>query len=328
MKGGIFKMDLENFKRYLKRKDCAESTIVAYVKAVKLFHKVIEKRPEEIELEDVEDFRVYLKDSYSHNSLVNKLAGINRYMDFLKKDIKIKVPTGIYTKQDDVLKWLEIEKMFEVCKYNLFQQAVLKVLAYTGIRRSELIALNEENINWKEKQIMVWEQKTKQFMPKPITQDVMATLKEYLDYKHLKLKPRRGHEKTLFLTNRRVRPCDSTINTLVAEAGVMAGIKRKVHPHIFRASFSTKCAEAGMTPFEIKHLTGHKSISSLERYVRPDAKRINAMYKDIFEKQEPLKKPESEIKKSEPENSKIIPDDEYKKFLEWKKQQESMKGYS
>jgi hypothetical protein len=58
-----------------------------------------------------------------------------------------------------------------------------------------------------------------------------------------------------------------------------AGINKKITPHVFRHTFVSNMRAAGLSPYEIMSLTGHKNVSTLEGYG------VNAP-KDLLQKME------------------------------------------
>jgi site-specific recombinase XerD len=70
---------------------------------------------------------------------------------------------------------------------------------------------------------------------------------------------------------------DKSIRHLCANAGRRAGIKRHVHPHVFRHSFATHLLDQGADLRTIQVLLGHADIQTTARYLRVSIRRIQAV---------------------------------------------------
>jgi len=68
-----------------------------------------------------------------------------------------------------------------------------------------------------------------------------------------------------------------TIRDLCENAGRRAGIKRHVHPHVFRHSFATHLLDQGVDLRTIQVLLGHADIRTTARYLRVSMRRIQAV---------------------------------------------------
>jgi len=68
-----------------------------------------------------------------------------------------------------------------------------------------------------------------------------------------------------------------TILDLCANAGRRAGIKRHVHPHVFRHSFATHLLDPGVDLRTIQVRLGHADIRTTARYLRVSMRRIQAV---------------------------------------------------
>ncbi|MCK4365959.1 MAG: site-specific integrase [Thermoplasmatales archaeon] len=100
-----------------------------------------------------------------------------------------------------------------------------------------------------------------------IKQEALDGIKAYLDDEE-RPTPKKGYEKALFLSSHKRRLGYTTLHRIIKEVGVKAGIKRRVYPHMFRASMLTFMDKNGASVFEIKAQSRHKQIKTVERYVR------------------------------------------------------------
>ena len=145
---------LAKFREYLQLKHHSENTISIYSIAVKMFLDNSNKSPGDITQEDVNKYVIYMKGKYEQNSLVPMMYGINHFMKFIGKKIHAKPPRYI-SKNRDVLTQEEIQELFDITQYHPRNNAIIKTLYYTGIRRTELTNLNMSDIDFKNQKVRI-----------------------------------------------------------------------------------------------------------------------------------------------------------------------------
>jgi integrase len=157
---------------------------------------------------------------------------------------------------------------------------IVAMLLYTGIRPSELVALDENNIRLESTPPVVeirgtayGKHETKKEagyrdIPLTIGQSVLPRLlREHLDDRS---RPKENYE--LFLSSRRdargaaTRLTITGVNLMLQTLGRTTGIH--CNPHRFRHTFCTWCADAGIEILTLQKLTGHERTEMLARYYR------------------------------------------------------------
>jgi site-specific recombinase XerD len=224
---------------------------------------------EQITKTDIEEFIVVMKNRYKTNSLTNRLASLRHLMKHLDIDFDIKIPSTVQTRtENDVLTEEELQKLFQATAYNPRDNAILKTLYYTGIRKAELTALNNEDIDFQVKQIIIQNGKGRNGSPETVNihTEALDSIQKYLSVKPL---PKPGPEKALFLNIDGKRITSGGIEYLVISAVKKTGIQKHVYPHMLRASLITHMSNNGANLFQIKAQSRHKTISVINRYIRP-----------------------------------------------------------
>ena len=85
------------------------------------------------------------------------------------------------------------------------------------------------------------------------------------------------------------------------------GIKKPVHPHLFRHSSITMMYESGMSEAQIKHISGHaKQSNALRTYINPNKDKIISKSQDALNISKPQPKLELSKPKPQPKDKDII----------------------
>lgn len=266
---------MDKFRDHLIAKDCSEGTIRNYTIAVKQFIEFIQKQPQDITQEDLDKYKVNIKSRYEQNTLIPKIHGINNFLKYINKKCKLKAPNYL-NKNKDCLTQNEIKQLFEVTKNNPRDNAIIKTLYYTGIRRSELNNLNIEDIDFDKQKIRINNGKGNTYDTINIHSVALEAIKKYIE--SYPQKPEKNHETPLFLNYKNQRIGYMSIENIVKDAAAKAKINKRIYPHLFRASLITHMDENGASMMEIKAQSRHKDIKTLEIYIRHSDEHIKNVY--------------------------------------------------
>lgn len=145
----------------------------------------------------------------------------------------------------------------------------------TGVRLSELIALTDKNIDFKEKKLKVLG-KGRKWRLLPLTDRFFTTYNQYvLERSDIAKRP-----KTLFITEHNT-PCYATLIQRIVKKVLQDNICLKQYsPHVLRHSFATKLYNKGLDVQEIQEMLGHKNIETTLVYVHPTFDEILQDYKN------------------------------------------------
>ena len=152
----------------------------------------------------------------------------------------------------------DLEKMRDNCK-ELRDLAMIDMLASTGMRVGEMVLLNREDINFAERECVVFGKGEKERI---VYFDARAKLhlQQYLD-------SRTDNNPALFVTLRapHKRIQIGGIEHRLREMGKRLSIS-KVHPHKFRRTLATMAIDKGMPIEQLQHLLGHQRIDTTLQY--------------------------------------------------------------
>ena len=156
-------------------------------------------------------------------------------------------------------------------------RAILELLYATGVRVSELTALDFDDLDLSEGVIRVRGKGRKERMV-PVGSLAVAALRRYQRVRgELESRPGRGGE-ALFLNFRGTRLNVRSVRRILARALRASAIARKVSPHTLRHSFATHLLDAGADLRSIQELLGHASLSTTQKYTHVSTERLLKAY--------------------------------------------------
>ena len=147
----------------------------------------------------------------------------------------------------------------------------MATLYATGMRCNELRLLKVEDVDSKRMVIHIRNGKAQTPRDVNLSPALLERLRIYW---------RRRKPKDWLFPSKQRPQCpmdDKSIRHLCANAGCRAGIKRHVHPHVFRHSFAAHLLDQGADLRTIQVLLGHADIRTTARYLRVSMRRIQAV---------------------------------------------------
>ena len=213
-----------------------------------------------------------------------KLYSIRSFFKFLKKrDLISENPTEvieatksnlnsepIYLSFEEIKDYLAAIKNYD-SKLTVRDLAINKLFLYCGLRISELVNLNLDDINYKDSSIKFFG-KGKKERYVPLHNEVIPILKDYLSFREGIKAKNDDAKKALFLSNRGKRINPRTIQIMVKKYAKLAGIKEaeKITPHKLRHTFATMLYRKTKDLKILQTLLGHNNISTTQIYTHTD----------------------------------------------------------
>ena len=189
----------------------------------------------------------------------------------LKTDIKVPLP---FSREE--LNKVIISDFFSNDYMGLIKLTIIKLLYYTGIRRSELISLRFQDINFSKGLIKVLGKRNKERLV-PLLEDIKNQLQKLLDYQ--KKNNIGNNENFVFLNRKGYRISQSFVYETVKTYLGKVSTKTKRSPHVLRHSFATHLLDRGAGLNAIKDLLGHSSIAATQHYTHSSMVKIQDIYK-------------------------------------------------
>lgn len=282
------------------RKELDEKTLKAYRIDLKQYFEFINcqsPKREEIEL-----YITDLHKKYKQKTVKRKLASIKAFYNYLEEEEiiketpfrKIKVKFKESTILPRIIPREEIEcllnymyaysKMLhkDAYRYWLRDIIVVEILFATGARVYEISNIRADCISLHSGLIRIMGKGGKERHVQLTEPSVLKLLRRYYDANKEMIK-KSGF---FFVNMRGSRFTEQSMRLMIKKYSNLAGIERKITPHMFRHSFATYMIEEGVDISCVQQILGHSSIKTTQIYIHVAA-RIQA---EILEKMHPRKK--------------------------------------
>ena len=235
--------------------------------------------------------RSYLADlqerQLARSSVLRKLSSIRSFFRYLCRREHLDVdPTAalatpkMQRKLPEFLERSEVEALLEAPDagtiIGLRDRAILELLYSTGMRVSELLALDLTDLDRQTSLVKVLGKGKKERLL-PVGRAAMSALNNYIANRHELAGG--GSTQAVFLSERGNRiPDAKSIGRRIEKYARAIGIRKKITPHTFRHTFATHMLNAGADLRSIQELLGHASLSTTQIYTHVTADRLKRVY--------------------------------------------------
>lgn len=287
---------LRAYEEYLEtEKRASENTISSYLRDVRQFLADLSPRGLEVQdvhTGDVERYVHKLGDQGKSTATVTRsLASLKSFFNFLmelglmeKNPAKSVVVERVERKLPQILTGKEVELFLEQpeCRdaKGFRDKAMLELLYATGIRVSELIALNVSDLDLRSGFLRCTGKGRERMIP--LYPTAVRALGDYIRLARHQLVEDEG-EKALFVNMSGERMSRQGFWKLVKHYQEKAGIQTEITPHTLRHSFAAHLLENGADLRSIQEMLGHADISSTQIYSRL----VNGRLQNVYRKSHP-----------------------------------------
>jgi integrase/recombinase XerC len=168
-------------------------------------------------------------------------------------------------------------KMPEAASFPERDRLILELLYGCGIRNSELIGINLDDIRLSSEAILI-RGKGKKERYVPFGGSVRAALLGYLPLRSQRLAAGKKKTNALLINQRGGRLTTRSIGRIIKKIAVAKGLSPDVHPHTLRHAFGTHLLEEGADLRAIQEMLGHERLSTTQRYTQLSMKHVLAVY--------------------------------------------------
>jgi len=245
---------LLKLKKELEIRNYSKKTLKGYLFSVEKYLKYSQDKG--LNENSVKDYVINYLKNQNPSTVSKDLFAIKFFFEnILKQPVDLPNPKRNKT-LPDILTIEEVKKLIEVTK-NIKHRLIIKLLYGCGLRVSEIINLENKDLNFDESLIKVRLAKGKKDRFVKIPDSIKKELRDYIKI---------IDSKYLFESNRRGKLTIKSIQKIVQDNAKKAGIKKRVYPHLLRHSFATHLLENGTDLRIIQKLLGHSDIKTTQIY--------------------------------------------------------------
>jgi integrase/recombinase XerC len=168
-------------------------------------------------------------------------------------------------------------QMPEVAGFPERDRLMLELLYGCGIRNSELVGINVDDIRASTEAVLI-RGKGKKERYVPFGDAVKSALASYLPARQMVLSESRGSTPALLVNRRGGRLTTRSVGRIIKKIAVAKGLSPDVHPHTLRHAFGTHMLEEGADLRAIQELLGHERLSTTQRYTQLSMKHLLSVY--------------------------------------------------
>jgi site-specific recombinase XerD len=249
------------------RRNYSKSTINSYIGFLKKYARYCKAHSLNPEEDAIPFIQSLIKEGYSTSSQNQAINAIKYYWENLlnKERAYIEIERPMKEKKlPEVLSLEEVNSIFNVCR-NFKHLMIFKTIYACGLRISELINLEIQDINNKRNTIKIRNAKGKKDRIIPIPEELLVELRQY--YKIYKPYHYLFEGQGSSMDNPK-KYSASSIQNIIKKLSKQAGIRRKITTHTLRHSYATHLYEYGISLRSIQVLLGHESSKTTEIYTR------------------------------------------------------------
>ena len=168
-------------------------------------------------------------------------------------------------------------QMPEVAAFPERDRIMFELLYGCGIRNSELIGINLDDIRLSSEAILI-RGKGKKERYVPFGESVTAALRAYLPVRQQRLAECKKNTPSLLINQRGGRLTTRSVGRIIKKIAVAKGLSPDVHPHTLRHAFGTHMLEEGADLRAIQEMLGHERLSTTQRYTQLSMKHLLEVY--------------------------------------------------
>jgi len=279
---------IQNFMLYLEaERNASNHTLINYRVDLKEFEQFLKDiKLIEVTPIDIRRFLAYLSDKEcSRSTLGRKLACLRSFYKHMVREgnVKTNPASGIATPKHEkrLPAFLEIEEMAKLLEApagdkweSKRDKAIMELLYSSGLRVSELVGVNIDDVDIDNNLIKVRGKRKKERIV-PIGPVALKAIKAYLDSRP---KGRGEGIESLFMNKNRTRLTDRSVRRIILKYVKKLGIQKDIYPHMFRHSFATHLLDRGADLRSVQELLGHENLSTTQIYTHVSLRKVREAY--------------------------------------------------
>ena len=296
---------IDEFLEYLEiEKGCSRLTIREYKHYLQRFHNWLSEnsptqKPEDINMEVVRNYRLYLAHLRARDGVplervtqsyhIVALRAFLRYL-LVQRDIPTLSPDKVELPKQSSrsIAFLNPEQMERLLNspqisniIGLRDRAILETLFSTGLRVSELVSLNHDQVDLERKEFGV-KGKGNKLRVVFLSDTAAQWIERYLKARKDNFKPlfiRHSGKVDIQKSGEKMRLTVRSIQRIVAKHAKRAGLPIEATPHTLRHSFATDLLISGADIRSVQEMLGHESIRTTQVYTHVTNKHLKEVHR-------------------------------------------------
>ncbi|MGQ9600639.1 MAG: tyrosine recombinase [Anaerolineae bacterium] len=283
------KEQVQQFLEYLStEKGYTSNTIIAYQNDLGQFVAYLEpqvSRWDQVTRQLIMDYIIHMRSvqEYASSTVARKVAAIKSFFHYLvgRKEVpddptatldspKVGKRTPEALPQDELERLLR-EPAREQTAKAIRDRALLEILYATGLRVTEVVSLNVEDVNLASASLRMVRPKDWQERVVPIHERALEPLQEYMERGRIQLL-RDPEETALFLNQRGERLTRQGLWLIVKQYVRQAGIREVVTPHTLRHTLASHLIDKKADLEYVQEILGHANIATTQMYAQKKGK--------------------------------------------------------
>lgn len=283
----------DSFLSYLRyERNYSEETIKSYREDLRQFgefaeEEVKELTPSEVTAELIREWIISLMEKgYTSTSINRKLSALRSFYKFLLRKgeaavdplqkiagPKNKKPLPAFLKESEMNKLLDdvdFGEGFKGCRDHM----IIEMFYATGMRLSELIGLDDKDVDFSASLIKVTGKRNKQRLI-PFDEELRLAMAEYVNVRNEAIPVRAD---SFFVRETGERLSRSIVGNLVRRNLSKVVTIKKRSPHVLRHTFATTMLNHDAELGAIKELLGHESLATTEVYTHTTFEELKKVY--------------------------------------------------
>lgn len=283
----------DSFLDYLQyERNYSEETIKSYREDLRQFEEfareeIGDSAPSEVKAELVREWIVSLMDrGYTSTSINRKLSSLRSFYKFLLRKGEVAVnplqkitgpknkkPLPAFLRESDMdrlLDGVDFGEGFKGCRDHM----IIEMFYATGVRLSELIGLDNKDVDFSSSLIKVTGKRNKQRLI-PFGEELKIAMMEYVDVRNEAVPIRTN---AFFVRENGERLSRSIVENLVKRNLSKVVTLKKRSPHVLRHTFATTMLNHDAELGAIKELLGHESLATTEVYTHTTFEELKKVY--------------------------------------------------
>jgi integrase/recombinase XerC len=234
---------------------------------------------------------------YSKSTTARKLATLRSFYKFLVKrgHLTANPVMAVRTPKQDkrlpkFLEYDQVKKLLETPPTDNWlgarDRAIMETLYSTGVRVSELVALNIEDVDFLGEALHVRGKGKKERLT-PIGSSALQAIQHYMEFRNRRAQGNGNFDsRVLFVNKHGKRLSTRSVRRKMDKYLKIAGLDPSISPHTLRHSFATHMLNNGADLRSVQELLGHQSLSTTQIYTHLTTKKLKEVYDNAHPRDE------------------------------------------